>query len=404
MDPEEAFKEYQAQMQSFKCKKLVFKEFGDPLNVVHLEDCDVKEPYGAGEDAAGAGEPGRHKHDSREVPVKPKLPATPGMEGVGEIFKTGFNVTRLGEGDRVILSGEPIGSWSSLALFEANDVIKVPKRVPIEIAAGLVINTVTAHRMLTDFVELGPGTNVIQNGANSACGQNIIQLCKLWGLVSINIVRNRPNVEELKKQLIDLGANYVYTEEEFNALDEKDFFFTRPKLALNCVGGPLLTRMLKFMAPGATVVTYGGMSYKPITAPTTSFIFDDLTFKGFWLKRWNEDYRNKDKKESMMNELFELSAKGFLHAPAHKFVPFEKFKEALENTLSPKGLVGHKCILDFREMHAEQEKEWAKEREIRKAKEKEEIKRKGAIAKADLEKVMKERERQKTEEKDKGKK
>ena len=91
----------------------------------------------------------------------------------------------------------------------------MPKRVPVEIAAGLAINTITAHRMLSDFVELGPGNNVIQNGANSACGQNIIQLCKLWGLVSINIVRNRPNVNELKKHLENLGANYVYTEEEF---------------------------------------------------------------------------------------------------------------------------------------------------------------------------------------------
>lgn len=38
---------------------------------------------------------------------------------------------------------------------------------------------------------------------------------------------------------------------------------------------------------GGTLVTYGGMSMQPVTAPTAAMIFKDITFRGFWLSgRW----------------------------------------------------------------------------------------------------------------------
>jgi trans-2-enoyl-CoA reductase len=38
------------------------------------------------------------------------------------------------------------------------------------------VNPPTAYRMLKDFVKLNPGDTVIQNGANSAVGRNVIQV------------------------------------------------------------------------------------------------------------------------------------------------------------------------------------------------------------------------------------
>lgn len=62
----------------------------------------------------------------------------------------------------------------------------------------LNVNPCTAYRMLKDFVPLKPGDTVIQNGGNSAVGQMVIQLCKLWNYKSVNVVRDRPNIQELK--------------------------------------------------------------------------------------------------------------------------------------------------------------------------------------------------------------
>lgn len=82
----------------------------------------------------------------------------------------------------------------------------------------------------------------IQNGANSGVGRSAIQLGRLWGLKSINVIRNRPRVEELKEELKGLGADIVVTEEE---LADRGFWGVHNertgggevKLGLNCVGG-----------------------------------------------------------------------------------------------------------------------------------------------------------------------
>lgn len=62
----------------------------------------------------------------------------------------------------------------------------------------LNVNPCTAYRMLKDFVKLESGDCVIQNGGNSAVGQFVIQLCRIWKLESVNIVRDRPDIDKLK--------------------------------------------------------------------------------------------------------------------------------------------------------------------------------------------------------------
>lgn len=66
------------------------------------------------------------------------------------------------------------------------------------VGSMLNVNPCTAYRMLKDFVQLKPGDVVIQNGGNSAVGQLVIQLCKVWGFKSVNIIRDRPDVQCLK--------------------------------------------------------------------------------------------------------------------------------------------------------------------------------------------------------------
>jgi trans-2-enoyl-CoA reductase len=46
----------------------------------------------------------------------------------------------------------------------------------MDATATLQVNPSTAYRMLNDFVKLSPGDLVVQNGANSAVGQFVIQV------------------------------------------------------------------------------------------------------------------------------------------------------------------------------------------------------------------------------------
>lgn len=52
----------------------------------------------------------------------------------------------------------------------------------------------------------------MQNAANSGAGQALIQIAAARGLKTINIVRDRPDLQELTDYLHGLGATVVTTE------------------------------------------------------------------------------------------------------------------------------------------------------------------------------------------------
>lgn len=341
---------------SYQCKKLSFNEFGDPLKVVYPDEEAVSEPSASEvlvKILVAPVNPADINIIQGTYPVKPSLPASPGFEGVGEVVAVGTGVTEFAVGDRVVPNCDTCGTWKSYTKFSSDGLLKVPNDMPILEAAGLTSNPCTAYRMLSDFTELKPGDAVIQNGANSACGQNVIQLCKAWGITSVNIVRDRPNLNELKEHLSSLGADHILIESELRSTQlfkSKEVPF--PKLALNCVGGNNATEVMRHLAPKGVMVTYGGMSRNPVTIPTSSFIFKDLAFRGFWMTRWHKENRNSPARQKMIADLVELMKSKKIRAPAHKVVPLENYTEALMNTMSVQGFAGHKYFIDFRSLHS----------------------------------------------------
>jgi trans-2-enoyl-CoA reductase len=65
------------------------------------------------------------------------------------------------------------------------------------------------------------GASVVQNGATSMVGQCVIQLARLNDLQTINLIRDRPDLDSVKERLKALGADYVLTEEELGSIDKK---------------------------------------------------------------------------------------------------------------------------------------------------------------------------------------
>ncbi|THH02685.1 hypothetical protein EW026_g208 [Hermanssonia centrifuga] len=174
--------------------------------------------------------------------------------------------------------------------------------------------------MIHDFVKLKEGDWLVQNGANSAVGQTVIQIAKLKGLNTLNFVRNRDDVESLKSHLVDLGATQVltYDELEDKSIRDKVKQWTGGKqiqLMLNCVSGPSTTAMIRLLGKDAHVVSYGAMSKKPLSIPTSAFIFKNLTCHGFWQSRWYEQ-KTRVEREEMLRKLADIM--GNLREPEHE--------------------------------------------------------------------------------------
>ncbi|MBN2234997.1 MAG: 2-enoyl thioester reductase domain-containing protein, partial [Opitutales bacterium] len=213
----------------------------------------------------------------------PQLPAVAGREGVGtvESIHPGTR-TSLKTGDRVRMP-ESLGAWRSHVICEPEGLIKVPSDIAAEQAATLFINPPTALLLLEQFVDLKPGDWVIQNAANSSVGIWVIQLCKLRGLHSVNLVRRN----ELAAPLQALGADIVLEDNDDNIKQLKAMTGGNlAKLALNSVGGASVIRLIRGLADGGTCVTFGGMVGDPIRFPTRNLIFNDVHLCGFWMDKW----------------------------------------------------------------------------------------------------------------------
>ncbi|KAK9507153.1 hypothetical protein O3M35_007066 [Rhynocoris fuscipes] len=339
-------------VKELKSKKLMIYEFGDPASVVKMEEEKLRHP-GTGEVLIEMLVASMNPADMNTIqgtyPIKPKLPGVPGHEGVGQVTIVGNDVNDLAVGDFVIPNIENFGTWRTHIVVPVSSLLKVPKNVPLVELSGIASNTSTAYRMLKDFVPLAPGDCVVQNGANSAVGQNVIQFCKALGFKSINIVRNRPDIDKLKEYLTDLGATYVLTEEELRSTQLfKSGEISSPKLALNCVGGKSASEIMRRLSQKGVVVTYGGMSREPVIIPTSLLIFKDISAKGFWMTRWTKENRDSEVRKHMLTEIMNLMISGKLKAPVHSLIPLSKYTEALQNLTNPKGFAGTKYIIDFR--------------------------------------------------------
>lgn len=331
--------------------KLIYNEYGEPTDVLHKETEELPEPKNNEvliKMIAAPVNPADINTIQGKYPSKPPLPAVPGNEGFGKIIKAGADVSEFTEGDHVIPLSNNLGTWRSHLILPKEIILKIPKNLGLAEAATLTVNPCTAFRMLRDFTTLKPGDTIIQNGANSACGQNVIQICKAWGIRTVNVVRNRPNIDELKEFLNKLGATYVLTEEE---LRKTDIFKTgkieRPKLGLNCVGGQNGLEVMRHLQNNSPFVTYGGMSREPVTVPTSALIFKDIQVRGFWLTRWTKNPDNYMERMEMFEELISMMTNSELHGPAHEMIDFINYKDAISNALNVKGMVGKKIIISF---------------------------------------------------------
>lgn len=78
-----------------------------------------------------------------------------------------------------------------------------------------------------------------------------------------------------------------------------------PVLALNCVGGESATELARLLGNNGTIVTYGGMSKKPVTLSTSSLIFKNINVRGFWLSRWTKEH-SVEERQKMIDHLASL--------------------------------------------------------------------------------------------------
>lgn len=360
-----------------QARALVYSKYGPPQDRLQLHSYSV--PAACGSEIlirflAAPINPSDINQIEGTYPTKPTFGielgttepvAVGGNEGVAEVVSVGASVDGFTPGDLAIMRQPAFGTWRSHALTAADKLLKLPPAGDaagaknsaglsawMTAAATVSVNPCTAYRLLKDFGNDGrglqPGDVFIQNGANSGAGRAAIQLGRLWGFKSINLVRPRVDsgdTQALKDELHALGADEVLTYDEAarDALagDDVKARLPRAKLMLNCVGGKDAFKAHAFLADGADVITYGGMSRSPMGVHAGNLIFKDLRYRGFWLSRWVATHPPEDR-AAMVTEILGLVRAGtFIDQPVlpttwRPETPEEDLKGAVLHSMQPR--------------------------------------------------------------------
>ncbi|GAB7351402.1 hypothetical protein MBLNU459_g2076t2 [Dothideomycetes sp. NU459] len=344
-----------------QAKALTFKDYGEPKDILSLHGHSISP---ANKDLvtlkflASPINPADINQLQGVYPSKPTFTtalgtsdpiAVGGNEGVAEVISAGSAVKGVSRGDWVVMKAPGFGTWRTHAQTTVDKLLPIKDRSGVTaLQVGTVsVNPCTAYRMLKDFVALRDGDWFIQNGANSGVGRAAIQLARLWGLRSINIVRARDDAgtnEAMKQELRALGGDVVVTDAEAMDRGFRDQVkaWTQGgrepvRLALNCVGGKLVNSMAKVLAEGSHVVTYGAMSKQPVTVPASLQIFKDISFDGYWVSRWSEQH--PDEKSKTVEHVLDLMRQGKFKDTPFQEVPWsydtkkESLVEAVQGTL-----------------------------------------------------------------------
>ncbi len=266
-----------------------------------------------------------------KYPLRPTLPATPGMEGAGLVAELGADVRGLAIGDRVIVPHN-FGTWREACAVPAGQLVAVPTGIDSIQAAMLKVNPITAWRMLHDFVSLGRGDWFIQNAANSAAGRCAIQIGRELGYRSVNIVRRAELIDELQAE----GADVVLLESDDLRAKVADATGRAPvRLALNAVGGESAIQMAKALAPEASLVTYGAMSLQPLTIPNGMLIFKNLRFTGFWVTKWYDE-ATPEERRATFQPIFAMAQRGLLRTKVEAVYSLGETKQAVAHAMAHK--------------------------------------------------------------------
>jgi len=249
------------------------------------------------------------------------LPAVAGREGIGEVIALGDSCKSLKIGDYVRMP-EDLGAWQSHIIYDESKLFKIPNDIDPNDACMAFINPPTALCVLREFCKLEKGDYIIQNGAGSALGYFMIQLCKHYGFKTINMLRNAKGKEASLKAI---GADIVIDESEFDAKKLKEICKSPIKLGLNQIGGESISNMIKAVSDGAPIVTIGAMTGDAVRFPTRFLIFNDISLRGFWWDKWQ---RTHDSSE-IFNEIFSLMRAKKLKAPVDKIFALSDITSAM---------------------------------------------------------------------------
>ena len=272
------------------------------------------------------------------VPIPKGTLRVPGFEGVGTIVRLGTNpeaAKRFSEGQRVAFF-PAMGSWAEYVVVRYNSLLPVPNEIPDQIAAQMLINTITAsvlikagHNSLKAPITLP--VYILQNAAASGVGRLLTQVALDRGVRPIRLVRSHQSAEKLQSVL---PGPPVYSTSDTNWKEQVREALGGYKLevAFDAIGGTAIDDLASVVDDGGTIINYGSLGSNTGTN-IYSLVPNNVSLKSVSIMSWfrlTPDENQKDFELALSlaknhPELFEV---------AHEY-EFDDFQKAIQHVSTP---------------------------------------------------------------------
>lgn len=184
-------------------------------------------------------------------------PFTPGTEAAGIVRAIGPGVTDFAVGDRIV-SQNVKGSYAERAVVPAEKAVRVPDGVDPKLAAGVFLQGLTAHYLVTSVFPLAKGHYALVHAAAGGVGLLLCQMAKRRGAIVIGTA----STPEKRAMAKSAGASEVidYTTQDFAAEARRITNGVGVDVVYDSVGRTTFDKSLDALRPRGMMALFGQSS------------------------------------------------------------------------------------------------------------------------------------------------
>jgi NADPH:quinone reductase-like Zn-dependent oxidoreductase len=183
---------------------------------------------------------------------QPPFPFVPGYDLVGTVESGPAKGTRVAALTKV-------GGWADRVVLDAGELVPVPEGVDPVAAETVVVNGLTAYRMLHRAAKVRRGETIVVLGAAGGVGSTLVQLAVHAGIRVIGTA----GAAQLDR-VTELGATALDYRSEDVPQRVRELAPGGVAAVFDHVGGPGIHDSWRMLARGGTLVSYGTASTRDV--------------------------------------------------------------------------------------------------------------------------------------------
>lgn len=268
------------------------------------------------------------------------LPSGIGLEGAGVVESIGPGVSEVRPGDRVAYAGGPLGAYAELRNIPAHRLLKLPDGISDQLAAGMMLQGMTAEYLLRRTYPVKAGETVLVHAAAGGVGLIACQWASHLGATVIGTVSTDQKAELAHAH--GCAHPIVYTREDFVQRVKEITDGAGVPVVYDSVGKDTFMGSLDCLRPRGLLVSFGQAS-----GPVAPFDIGLLNQKGsLYITRPSLMWYTKERAELVESAeaLFDVVGSGAVRIEVNQSFPLSEAAKA-HRALEARQTIGSSVLL-----------------------------------------------------------